>query len=72
MDAGNSLCFNEEGYARIRTSPDNPWNVAATTAVLAGLAMLAAALLAPLKRTDVVPVVNRRTNEAHIESQLAG
>lgn len=69
MDAGNRLCFNEEGYARTRASPGHPWNVAAAAAVLAGLAMLAAALLAPLKRTDVVPVVvNRSTNEAHIES----
>jgi type IV secretion system protein VirB8 len=65
--------FYEEGYRRIRASRDRAWIVAAAFAVLAGLAMLAVAFLAPLKRTDVVPVVvDRSTGEAHVETQLTG
>src|SRR5262249_11884682 len=65
--------FYDEEYARIRASRDRAWIVAAAFGVLAGLAVLAVALLAPLKRTDVVPVVvDRSTGEAHIESQLTG
>jgi len=65
--------FYEEGYRRIKASRDRAWIVAATFAVLAGLAMLAVAFLAPLKRTDVVPVVvDRSTGEAHVETELTG
>ena len=65
--------FYEEGYRRIKASRDRAWIVAAAFAVLAGLAMLAVAFLAPLKRTDVVPVVvDRSTGEAHIETELTG
>ena len=65
--------FYDEEYARIRASRDRAWIVAAVAAGLAGLAILAVALLAPLKRTDIVPVVvDRSTGEAHIESQLTG
>lgn len=65
--------FYEEGYRRIKASRDRAWIVAAVAAGLAGLAMLAVAFLAPLKRTDVVPVVvDRSTGEAHIETQLTG
>lgn len=65
--------FYEEGYRRVRASRDRAWIMAAAFGVLAGLAMLAVAFLAPLKRTDVVPVVvDRSTGEAHIETQLAG
>jgi len=65
--------FYEEGYGRIKASRDRAWIVAATAVVLAGLAMLAVAFLAPLKRTDLVPVVvDRSTGEAHIETQLTG
>jgi type IV secretion system protein VirB8 len=64
--------FYEEGYRRIRASRDRAWIVAAVASGLAGLAVLAVALLAPLKRTDVVPVVvDRSTGEAHTVSQLA-
>lgn len=65
--------FYDEAYARVRASRDRAWIVAAAFGVLAGLAMLAVALLAPLKRTDVIPVVvDRSTGEAHVETQLAG
>jgi len=65
--------FYEEGYRRVRASRDRAWIVAAVFGVLAGLAMLAVAFLAPLKRTDLVPViVDRSTGEAHIETQLTG
>lgn len=65
--------FYDEGYARISASRDRAWIVAGAAAALAGLAMLAVAFLAPLKRTDVVPVVvDRSTGEAHIETQLTG
>lgn len=64
--------FYEEGYRRIRASRDRAWIVAAVAAGLAGLSMLAVAFLAPLKRTDIVPVVvDRSTGEAHTVSQLA-
>ncbi|MDE0853912.1 MAG: type IV secretion system protein [Nevskia sp.] len=63
--------FYEEGYRRIKASRDRAWIVAAAASALAGLGMLAVAFLAPLKRTDVVPVVvDRSTGEAHIETQL--
>lgn len=63
--------FYEEGYRRVKASRDRAWIVAAAAAALAGLSMLAVALLAPLKRTDVVPVVvDRSTGEAHVETQL--
>lgn len=65
--------FYEEGYRRVKASRDRAWIVAVGFGVLAGLAMLAVAFLAPLKRTDVVPVVvDRSTGEAHIETQLTG
>lgn len=65
--------FYDEEYARIRASRDRAWIVAAAFGVLAGLAVLAVALLAPLKRTDVIPVVvDRSTGEAHVETQLTG
>ncbi|MDB5975036.1 MAG: hypothetical protein JWR07_1796 [Nevskia sp.] len=65
--------FYDEGYRRISASRDRAWIVAGAFAVLAGLSVLAVALLAPLKRTDVVPVVvDRSTGEAHTVSQLAG
>jgi len=65
--------YYEEGYRRITASRDRAWIVAAVAAGLAGLAMLAVAFLAPLKRTDVVPVVvDRSTGEAHVETQLTG
>ena len=65
--------FYDEAYARVRASRDRAWIVAAAFGVLAGLAMLAVAFLAPLKRTDVVPVVvDRSTGEAHVETQLTG
>lgn len=65
--------FYEEGYRRVKASRDRAWIVAAVASGLAGLAILAVALLAPLKRTDVVPVVvDRSTGEAHTISQLAG
>ncbi len=65
--------FYDETYGRIRASRDRAWIVAAAATVLAGLAMLAVAFLAPLKRTDVVPmVVDPSTGEAHIETQLSG
>lgn len=64
--------FYDEGYRRIRASRDRAWIVAAVAAGLAGLAIVAVALLAPLKRTDVIPVVvDRITGEAHTVSQLA-
>jgi type IV secretion system protein VirB8 len=64
--------FYEEAYRRVRASRDRAWIVAAVASGLAGLAVLAVALLAPLKRTDVVPVVvDRSTGEAHTVSQLA-
>lgn len=65
--------FYEEGYRRVKASRDRAWIVAAAASALAGLAILALALLAPLKRTDVIPVVvDRSTGEAHVESQLFG
>ncbi len=65
--------FYEEGYRRIKASRDRAWIVAATFAVQAGLAILAVAFLAPLKRTDVVHVVvDRSTGEAHVETELTG
>lgn len=65
--------FYDEAYARLQASRDRAWIVAAVASGIAGLAVLAVALLAPLKRTDVVPVVvDRNTGEAHVESQLAG
>lgn len=64
--------FYDEAYARVRASRDRAWIVAAAFGVLAGLAVLAVALLTPLKRTDVIPVVvDRSTGEAHVETQLA-
>ncbi|MBL6748932.1 MAG: type IV secretion system protein [Nevskia sp.] len=65
--------FYDEGYRRIKASRDRAWIVAAVAAGLAGLALLTVALLVPLKRVDVVPVVvDRSTGEAHTVSQLAG
>lgn len=65
--------FYDEAYRRIKASRDRAWIVAAAASIVAGLGVLAVAFLAPLKRTDVVPVVvDRSTGEAHIETQLTG
>lgn len=71
--AAASESFYEEGYRRIKASRDRAWIVAAASAGLVGLAVLALALLIPLKRVDIVPVVvDRSTGEAHTVSQLTG